>query len=90
MDPMIDFVRERTTDLQRTAESVHRERDLRQPGAPLGVAVVAGRLERPTPLPTTAAAASTEPGTTAAPAAAAPKTADACGPCPTDTARQAA
>jgi hypothetical protein len=30
MDPMIDFVRERTTDLQRTAESARRDRDLRQ------------------------------------------------------------
>jgi hypothetical protein len=30
LDPMIDFVRERTTDLQRTAETVRRDRELRQ------------------------------------------------------------
>ena len=77
MDPMIDFVRERTADLQRTAESVHRDRDLRQPTAPLGVAVIAGPIERPSVMPVA----------TVAPA---PATAEACGPCPTDTARQAA
>jgi hypothetical protein len=85
MDLMMDFVRERTTDLQRTAESVHRERDLRRPSARLGVAVIAGRLERPTPMPTTAQATTTSPTATES-----PKAADSCGPCPTDTARQAA
>jgi hypothetical protein len=29
MDPMIDFVRGRTSDLQRIAEDLHLERDLR-------------------------------------------------------------
>ena len=77
MDPMIDFVRERTADLQRTAESVHRDRDLRQPTAPLGVAVIAGPIERPTAAPV-------------ATIAAAPAKAEVCGPCPSDTARQAA
>ena len=30
MDPMIDLVRDRTSDLQRVASSIRRERDLRQ------------------------------------------------------------
>ena len=76
MDPMIDFVRERTADLQRTADSVRRDRDLRQP-APLGVAVVAGSIARPTAMPVAHVTAT-------------PATTEVCGPCPSDTARQAA
>ena len=83
MDPMIDFVRARTADLQRTAESVHRERDLRQPAAPLGVATIAGRLERPVPVPSAA------PAGAAATTKGSPK-AEGCAPCPPDTARRAA
>lgn len=30
MDPMIDFVRDRTTDLRRLADGVRRERDVRK------------------------------------------------------------
>lgn len=46
MDPMIDFVRDRTIDLQRVADDVHRERDLRttEPAAAV-VAVEPRRLE---------------------------------------------
>lgn len=35
MDPMIDFVRERTSDLQRTAETIRRDREIRHATATL-------------------------------------------------------
>ena len=48
MDPMIDLVRERTADLQRTADSVRRDRDLRRHGRVSGIASIAGPVSAPT------------------------------------------
>jgi hypothetical protein len=45
MDPMIDFVRDRTIDLQRVADDVRRERDLRPTEPAAAVAVEPRRLE---------------------------------------------
>ena len=52
MDPMIDLVRDRTSDLQRVAASIRRERDLRPTIDEVPVEVPA-----PTPFPTGVAAA---------------------------------
>ena len=47
MDPMIDLVRDRTSDLQRVASSIRRERDLR-----LRLDEVPVEVPTPTPFPT--------------------------------------
>ena len=47
MDPMIDLVRDRTSDLLRVAASIRRERDLRQRPDEMPVEV-----PTPTPFPT--------------------------------------
>ena len=44
MDPMIDFVRQRTTDLQRTAEIVRRDRELRAAAASAPAAMAASTV----------------------------------------------
>lgn len=49
MDPMIDLVRERTEALQRTADSLRRDRDLRHHGVS-GIASIAGPVASPTRL----------------------------------------
>ena len=50
MDPMIDLVRERTADLQRTADALRRDRDLRRHHGGPGIAVVAGPVASATRL----------------------------------------
>ena len=52
MDPMIDLVRDRTSDLQRVAASIRRERDLR----PI-VEELPADMPAPTPFPTGVTAA---------------------------------
>ena len=56
MDPMIDFVRGRTNDLQRVADDVRRARDLRTTAAPEAAAAVTPAPRRLEPVPRTEAA----------------------------------
>jgi hypothetical protein len=61
MDPMIDFVRERTTDLQRTAATVRRDRDLRQAPVAATVPSTAAVIPAAAPAMSAVAPASNQP-----------------------------
>ena len=50
MDPMIDFVRHRTSDLQRVADDVRRERHARIPETARPIEAAVATASDPTPL----------------------------------------